>query len=183
MSSSIFKDPLCLTRNTRAMLKKTSKMHEEDAHDNNLIAMETSNQVHTCAQLRATENNANSNILGTDDLNNNANSPLHVCIDTSALPAAKEAREHATRLPSILQPHANSGDDLAAARPSVERDEASIYMQTFSITANSRSQKHLHVILSRLACQNIMPQTTWYQRARCASLESRLEKSHQRKLS
>ena len=40
-----------------------SKMHEEDAHDDNLIAMETSNQIHTRAQMRAAENAAHSHIL------------------------------------------------------------------------------------------------------------------------
>jgi len=47
-----FKGPSCLTRNTPTMLKEMSKMHEEDACDDNLIAMETSNQIHTRAQMR-----------------------------------------------------------------------------------------------------------------------------------
>ena len=38
-----FKDPSCLTRNTPTMLKEMSKMHEEDTHNDNLIAMEISN--------------------------------------------------------------------------------------------------------------------------------------------
>jgi len=50
------------------MLKEMSKMHEEDAHDDNLIAMETFNQIHTRAQMRAAENAANSHILETADL-------------------------------------------------------------------------------------------------------------------
>jgi len=48
---------------------------------------------------------------------------------------------------------------------------ALIYMQILLFITNLRSQKHLHVILSRLAHQNITPQTTWYQAARCALLE------------
>jgi len=58
-----FKDQSCLTHNTPKMIKEMSKMHEEDAHDDNLIAMETSNQIHTHAQMRAAENAANSHIL------------------------------------------------------------------------------------------------------------------------
>jgi len=42
-----FKDPSFLTRNTPTIMKEMSKMHEADAHDDNLIAMETSNQIHT----------------------------------------------------------------------------------------------------------------------------------------
>jgi len=49
------------------MMKEMSKMHEEDAHDDNLIAMETSNQMHTRAQMRGAENTANSHILGSTD--------------------------------------------------------------------------------------------------------------------
>jgi len=47
-----FKDASSLTRNTSAMLKEMSKKHQDNAHDDNLIAIETSNQIHTCAQLR-----------------------------------------------------------------------------------------------------------------------------------
>jgi len=61
--------------------------------------------------------------------------------------------------------------------------KASIYTQILLITVNSRSQRHLHFILSRLACQNTTPQTNWYQREKCASLKSRPSKSHQKKLS
>jgi len=48
------KDPSCLTRNTPTMTKEMSKMHKENAHDDNLIAMETSNQTLAlrCVQLR-----------------------------------------------------------------------------------------------------------------------------------
>jgi len=54
-----FKDSSSLTRNTPTMMKEMSKMHEEDAHDDKLIAMETSDQIHTCAQMCAAENAAN----------------------------------------------------------------------------------------------------------------------------
>ena len=89
-------------------------MHKEDAHDDNLIAMETSNQIHIRAQIRAAENAANSHILEIKNLNDNANSPLDVRNDTHAMPAANEARENAKLLPTILPPRATSGDDLAA---------------------------------------------------------------------
>jgi len=53
-----FKDSSCLMRNTPTIMKEISKMHEEDGHDDNLIAMDTSNQIHTCAQMLAAENAA-----------------------------------------------------------------------------------------------------------------------------
>ena len=59
------------------------------------------------------------------------------------MPATNETRDNTTLLPSILPPRTTSGDDLAAACPSVQHDEASIYTQTLLITANSRSQKAL----------------------------------------
>jgi len=52
----------------RQMLKEMSKMHGDDTRDNNVIAMETSNQIHTHAQLCATKNAANSNSLPADIL-------------------------------------------------------------------------------------------------------------------
>jgi len=64
-------------------------MHEADTHDDNLIPIETSNQIHARAQMRAAENAANSHILETADLNDNANSPLHVR-NTPAVPATNE---------------------------------------------------------------------------------------------
>jgi len=73
-----FKDPSCLTRNTPTILKEMSKMHEEDAHDDNLIAMETSNQIHTRAQMRAAENAAHWHILEPPDVVTDTNSPLLV---------------------------------------------------------------------------------------------------------
>ena len=59
-----FKDVSCRTRNTPAILKEMSKMHVDDAHDDNLIAMETSNQIHSWGQLHAAEIAANSLVLG-----------------------------------------------------------------------------------------------------------------------
>ena len=108
------------------MLKERSEMHEEHAHDYNLIAMETSNPIHTRDQLRAAENAFTSHVVETDDLNDNANSPLRVRNDTPALPAVNEARENVTLLLNILLPRATSGNDVAAARPSVAYDEDGI---------------------------------------------------------
>ena len=76
-----FKDPSCLTRNTPTIMKEISKMHEEDAHDDNLIAMETSNQIHTIhnrAQMRAAENAPHSHILEAPDVDTDIISPLLV---------------------------------------------------------------------------------------------------------
>jgi len=73
-----FKDPSCLTRNTPTIMKEMSKMHEEDAHDDNLIAMETSNQIHIRTQMRAADNAANSHILEPTDVDRDTNSPLLV---------------------------------------------------------------------------------------------------------
>ena len=73
-----FKDLSCLTRNTPTIMKEMSKMHEEDAHDDNLIAMETYNKIHTRAQMRAAENAANSYILEPPDVETDTNSPLLV---------------------------------------------------------------------------------------------------------
>jgi len=73
-----FKDPSCLTRNTPTMMKEMSKMHEEEAHGDNLIPMETSNQIHTRAQMRAAENAVNPHILEPADVDNDTNSPLLV---------------------------------------------------------------------------------------------------------
>jgi len=98
-------------------------MHEEDVHDDNLIAMETSNQIHTRAQMRAAENFAHSHILKPPDVDTDIISPLLVC--NPAVTATNE-RDNITLLPSILPPRATSGDDSAAARPSVQHDEAGI---------------------------------------------------------
>jgi len=57
------------------MMKEMSKIHEEDAHDDNLIAIETCNHIHTRAQMRAAENAANSHILEPADVENDTNSP------------------------------------------------------------------------------------------------------------
>jgi hypothetical protein len=107
------------------MMKEMSKMHEEDAHDDNLIAMETSNQIHTRTQMRAAENAANSHILEPTDADNDTILPLLVRNANSAVTATNE-RDNVTLLPSILPPRATSGDDLVAARPSVQQDEAGI---------------------------------------------------------
>ena len=88
--------------------------------------METCNQIHTRAQMRAARNAANSHILETADLNDDTNLPLHVRNDTPAVPATDKSRENSTLLPTILLPCATSCDDLAAARPFVEHDEPGI---------------------------------------------------------
>jgi len=120
-----FKDPSCLTRNTPRIMKEMSKMHEEDAHDNNLIAMETSNQIHTRAQMRVAENAANSHILEPPDVDTDTNSLLLVRNANRAVTATNE-RDNVTLLPSILPPCATSGENSASARPSVQHDEAGI---------------------------------------------------------
>jgi len=111
-------------RNTPTMMKEMSKMHEEDAHDDNLIAMETSNQIYTRAQMSAAENVANSHILETTDVDNDTISPVHLHNANPAVPATNETRDNGALLPSILTPHATSGDDLAAVCPSIQHDEA-----------------------------------------------------------
>jgi len=73
-----FKDPSCLTRNTPTIMKEMCKMHEEDAHDDILIAMETSNQIHTRAQMCAAENAAHLHILEPPDVDTDINSPFLV---------------------------------------------------------------------------------------------------------
>ena len=118
-----FKDPSCLVRNTPTIMKGISKINEEDAHDGNLIAMETSNQIHTRAQMHAAENAAHSHILEPPDVDTDIISPL--LVRNPAVTATNE-RDNITLLPSILPPRATSGDDSAAARPSVQHDEAGI---------------------------------------------------------
>ena len=109
----------------------------------------------------------------TDILNKNAigNSPLDARDNTPALPASQEADEATALLPTILPLRATSSNDCAAACHAVERDDrSSCQSRELRYT---RSQKHWHVILLRLVNHNTMPQTTWHQRARCASLKSR----------
>jgi len=113
----------CLTRNTPTMMEEMFKMHEEDAHYDNLIAMETSNQINTRAQMRADENAANSHILEPPDVDNHTNSPLLV---RNPAVTATDERDNVTLLPSILPPCATSDNDPATARPSVQHDEAGI---------------------------------------------------------
>jgi len=98
-------------------------MHEEDAHDDNLIAMETSNQIHTRAQMLAAENDAHSHILEPPNVDTEIIAPL--LVRNPAVTAANE-RDNITLLPSILPSRASSGDDSATARPSVQHDEAGI---------------------------------------------------------
>jgi len=98
-------------------------MHEEDAHDDNLIAMETSNQINNRAQMRAAENAAHSHILEPPDVDTDVMSPL--LVRNPAVTATNE-RDNITLLPSILPPCATSCDDLAAVRLSVQHDEAGI---------------------------------------------------------
>jgi len=109
-------------------MKEMSKMHEEDALDDNLIAMETSNQIHTRTQMRANENAAHSHILELPDVDTDIISPLLVRNSWVANPAvtATNERDNISLLPSILPPRATSGDDSAATRPSVQHEEASI---------------------------------------------------------
>jgi len=104
-------------------MKEMSKMHGEDAHDDNLIAMETSNQIHTSAQMRAAENAAHSHILEPPNVDTDIISPL--LVRNPAVTATNE-RDNITLLPSILPPRATSGDDSAATRPSVQHNEADI---------------------------------------------------------
>jgi len=118
-----FKDPSCLTRNTPTIMKEMFKIHGEDAHDDNLITMETSNQIHTCAQMRAAENAANSHILEPTDVDRDTNSPLLV---RNPAVTATNKRDNVPLLPSILPRRATSCHDSAAARASVQHDEAGI---------------------------------------------------------
>jgi len=61
------------------------KMHKDDAHDQDLIAIEISKQIHTCAQLRAAENAANSHFLAMDILVDSIDSSLDARNDKLAL--------------------------------------------------------------------------------------------------
>jgi len=49
-----------------------------------------------------------------------------MCAANPAVPAINETRDNVTLLPSILPPRTTSGDDLAAARPSIQHDKAGI---------------------------------------------------------
>jgi len=100
-----------------------SKMHQENAHDDNLIAMETSNQIHTRTQMPAADNAAHSHILEPPDVDTGIISPLLV---RNPVVTATNERDNITLLPSILPPCATSGDDSAATRPSEQHDEAFI---------------------------------------------------------
>ena len=125
-----------------------SKMHEEDAHDDNLpvIAMETSNQIHTRAQMRAAENAAHSHILEHPAVDTDINM-LSLVRNANTTVTATNERDNVTILPSIC----HRAPPLPMIQPPFNNlmKPASIYTLTFLITPNSRSQKHLHVILSR----------------------------------
>jgi len=73
--------------------------------------------------MRAAENAAHSHILETPNVDTDIISPL--LVRNPAVTATNE-RNNITLLPSILPPRATSGDGSAAARPSVQHDEASI---------------------------------------------------------
>jgi len=70
-----------------------------------LIAMETFNQIHTRAQMRAAENAAHSHILEPSNVDTNINSPL--LVNNPAVTATNE-HNNITLLPSILPPRATS---------------------------------------------------------------------------
>jgi len=56
----------------------------------------------------------------------NANSSLNARNDTPALPASQDTNKACTLLPTILPPRATHGNNFAAARHSVECDDAGI---------------------------------------------------------
>ena len=124
-----------------------SQMHDEDAHDDNLITMEISDHIHTRAQMRAAENAANSHILDTNDLNQDTNSSLHMRDDNLVAPTIHEI---APLLPTTL-PRAPPLLILLPSPPPLLNMMrlALTYMRILLITLNSRLQKHLHVILLR----------------------------------
>ena len=86
-----------------------SKMHEEDTHDDNLIDMEKSNQIHTRAQMRAAENAAHSHILEPPDVDTDITLPL--LVRTNPAVTATNESDNIILLPSILFPRTTSGDD------------------------------------------------------------------------
>jgi len=141
-----FKDPSCLARNAPTIVQEMSKMHEEDAHDDSLIAMETFNQIHTRAQMRhsAAENAAHSHILEPSSVDININWPL--LVNNPAVTATNQ-HDNITLLPSILPPRATSGK--TAARPSVQHDEAGI-----DLHANLVDYTELE-IAKALACHSV----------------------------
>ena len=138
--------------------------------------METSNQIHTRAQMRAAENAAHShNILERPDVDTDIISPL--LVRNPAVTATNE-RDNITLLPSILPPRATSGDDLAAARPSVQHDAAGINLHTnhndYSELEIAKALAHHSVKIGlpkHYAPNHVVPE------GRCTSLESRPRKS------
>ena len=128
-------------------MKEISKMLEEDAYDDNLIAMETSNQRHTRAQMRAAENAAHSHILEPPDVDTDIISPI--LVRNSAVTATNERNNS-----PFCHPFCRRAPLLAMIQPLRALSfkmmkPASIYTPILLIMLNSRSQKHLHVILSR----------------------------------
>ena len=95
-------------------MKEMSELHEEDACDDNLIAIETSNQIHTRVQIRAAENAANLHILEPANVDNHTNLPIHV---RNADSATNETGDKFTLLSSILPPRATSSDNVAHTCP------------------------------------------------------------------
>ena len=81
-----------------------SKRHKDDAHDDDLIIIEISSQIHSRAQLWVAGNTANSNILPIDILIGNLNimPSLDTRNNTPTLSATQEANEANVLLPTIL---------------------------------------------------------------------------------
>jgi len=78
---------------------------------------------HSKAQMRAAENAAHSHILDPSNVDTTINSTL--VVNNPAVTATNE-HDNVTLLPSILPLHATSGDTSAAARPSIQHDEAGV---------------------------------------------------------
>ena len=93
--------------------------------------------------MRAAENAA-THILEPADVDNDTNSPL--LVHNPAVTASNE-RGNVTLLVSILPPRATSGDDLAAARPSVQHDAAGINLHT---NHNDYSELEIAKALARI---------------------------------
>jgi len=133
------------------MLKQVSQMHADDADDDDLIAMETSDQVHIRAQLHAAENANKSHVWATDVCNDKPSEPVLDEADVNTL--LQMICRRAPLLTTILPLRAHSSNVTKLAL---------IYMHTLRIIAHSRYQTHLRVILSKLGYQNNTPQINWY---------------------
>jgi len=86
--------------------------HDDNLHDDNLIAMKRSNQIHIRTQMRAAENAANSHILETADFNDDTNSPLHMR-NNPAVPATNEN----TTTPHFCHPFCRRAPSLVMIQP------------------------------------------------------------------